>query len=134
MPLYTYSCKNHGEFDCISTIEAMTEKMVCPTCHKLSPKVIVLGHGGVQRKDPEWVRSLNGVVVDEGNRPVNTIEDLRRFYRENPNVRPKDSHPAFKTSDVDAPVSRTSDRTKKHTRRKKAAEVLRKHRSISINP
>ena len=41
MPLYTYECSEHGQFDGIKSIHDETP-MVCPQCQKVAKKVVTL--------------------------------------------------------------------------------------------
>ena len=40
MPLYTYECPNHGDFDIPLPIKCVTERFPCVECGEISKKVI----------------------------------------------------------------------------------------------
>jgi putative FmdB family regulatory protein len=132
MPIYTYECPEHGEFDEIMCIAELTEMHPCPVCNGNSKKVIVNGHGGIQRNDTTWVREATKMFDMDGHRPMNTIDDLRKFYQENPTIRPQESHPALPSSLGD--YSRPPDEVEvKRQRKKQAMEWLRKDESLTVN-
>jgi len=100
MPLYDYVCKECGQhFDTVLPLSDCDLEQLCPVCAGPSKKIVVLGHGGIHRKDSEWVRTVAaGFNRDEITGPIQTVEDLRRFYADNPHIRPKESHPALPSS------------------------------------
>ncbi len=130
--IYTYECETHGEFDRIMFISELRESLPCPECKKLSKKVIVKGHCGVHRKDSLWVKDVSKIFEIDGHRPMETIEDLRRFHAENPKLKPKESHPAFSSSlgDISVLPDKASIKGKV---RKEANEWLRKDEALTVN-
>ena len=132
--LYTYECPNHGDFDRIFSISEMESDTPCPLCGNKSKKVIVLGHGGLHRRDKgmTWVKDVSKMFEIDGHRPMETIGDLRRFYKENPTIKPAESHPAFPSSIGDC--SRPPDEaTAKKNRSKQAHALIRKGRALTVN-
>ena len=131
MPLYTYECKEHGEFDRVMFMSELVPELPCPECGNPSRRVIVLGHGGVQRKDPEWLRGVSEMFEMDGHRPLETIEDYRNFLKENPNIKPKESHPSLPSSvgDIHRPLDK---QTRIRRRNKKAMELIRKDEAITV--
>lgn len=126
--VYTYECPEHGNFDIIMSLKDMKADYKCPECGHKSPKVIVLGSGGIQREDPEWIRELDPIINDDGSKPLRTIKDLRQFYETHPNVRPLESHPAIPSCLGD--FKRPDRAAEMQERKKRAEKVLREHRNL----
>lgn len=42
MPIYTYQCRSHGDFEHKSSMQDYCEKVKCPTCGKLAPRNLLL--------------------------------------------------------------------------------------------
>ena len=38
MPVYSYRCTSHGEFDSIRSTEQRNERALCPRCHRVSAR------------------------------------------------------------------------------------------------
>ena len=128
LPLYDFSCEGCGiEFEEILPVAKCDCTVRCPKCGGHAKKIICIGHGGVQREDPQWVKSVGEALET----PITTIKELRQFYQNNPNIRPKESHPALGSSIGD--VSKPDMEQKRKERRKKALEYVRKNRAITIN-
>ena len=132
MPLYTYACPNHGDFDSVFPISDMPQEISCPLCGSQSKRIIVLGHGGIFRNDALWVRDASKVFEFDGNKPMETVSDLKAFFQKHPNIKPKESHPAFASSIGDCPRPR-DEATRKKAIRKKAIEYLRKSEALTVN-
>lgn len=138
MPLFTYECKKHGEFEAVLRVSECDNPVNCPICNKKAKKIISLGHGGIWRKSDSvpWVRSVAKVLTDNErpNPNINTVDDLKQYYKEHPNIRPKESHPAFPSSYGDAMDAGKIDKKQKMVERsRKASEYLRNLRRIEIN-
>ena len=132
MPSYTYECSNHGTFDEIMTISEFKRNMPCPSCGKEARNIIVLGHGGVWRNDSEWVRGVSKVFEVDGHKPFETVQDYHQFLKDNPSIKPKESHPALPSSIGDCP--RKPDKaTRWRTMKKQAMEYLRKSEALTVN-
>lgn len=139
MPLYDFEC-SHCEycFDAVLPVSECDDIQLCPVCSSVSSKVISLGHGGIVRTGDSvpWVRDVAKVLTDNDNPNPNieTVQDLRNYYKANPNIRPVESHPALPSSYGDAKDAGKVD--KKHVlaeRSRKGHEVIRKMRSIEVN-
>ena len=139
MPLYDFLCPNCGKEDerflMVSECDTL---QYCSKCKNLLDKIITLGHGGIWRKGDSvpWVRSVAKFLTD-GDKPnpnINTLDDLRTYYKEHPNIRPKESHPAFPSSYGDAiDAGHVNKEQQKVERSRKAFEHLRNLRRIEIN-
>jgi putative FmdB family regulatory protein len=128
LPLYDYSCENCNEdFEKVLSVAECDDPQRCPECGGPAKKIFCVGHGGVQREDPAWVKGVGQAL----EAPITTIKELRQFYRDNPNIRPKESHPALASSIGD--VSKPDMAQMRKDRRKKAYEHLRKNRAITIS-
>jgi len=133
MPLYTYTCPNHGEFDRIYTVSEMPESVPCPTCNSTSKKIITLGHGGIWRKDTAWIRDeVSPMFEMDGERPMETVEDYRDFLQRNPTIKPKESHPALPSSAGDCPRPK-DEATRLKDMSKQAMEYVRKDNTLIVN-
>lgn len=131
MPTYTYECETHGTFDVLAPISQMETTAPCPSCGRKSRKIIVLGHGGVQRNDSEWVRGVSRIFEIDGHRPMETVQDLRQFYRDNPTIKPYESHPAIPSLVGD--VKRLPTEKERFAQMSKAAkEFIRKDNAITL--
>lgn len=128
MPIYTYECPSHGEFDAIMQISEMAPTFLCPQCKHHAKKIISNGKGGVRRSDSEWIRGVGQFM----ERPINTIQELRKFYKENPNIRPYESHPGLPSSLGDIKKVPTREENFK-VMQKEARELIWKRRAITIN-
>lgn len=132
MPLYSYECECGEKFDRILPVSMCDDPQCCPGCGEPAKKVIELGHGGIFRTGDavSWVKEA--ALTLDSDRPIETVQDLRDFYRENPNVRPKESHPALPSSYGDAMDHRRDPVAEKKERSKMGHELIRKMRSIEI--
>ena len=82
MPLFTYSCPKHGEFDEVLKVAEMTPTRKCPKCGKLSKKVIVLGHGGVfPDEQPSWLASACQTLLTEDDPPLKTRGEYKAYLK-----------------------------------------------------
>jgi putative FmdB family regulatory protein len=138
MPCYTFECPEHGEFDAILHFDELEKHFPCPECGEKSKRVIVLGHGGIIRTGDSvpWVRDAAQVLTDNDhpNPNLQTIQDLRQYYRDHPNIRPAESHPAFPSSFGDALDSSHKDiKHEKEVRSRKGHELIRKMRKLEIH-
>lgn len=86
--LYTYECRVHGEFDEAMSARHMRGDMPCPECGRKSPKVIVLGHGGVHMDNASWINDeLRGCLqpqaaIETGvEKPIETRGELNRYLK-----------------------------------------------------
>lgn len=132
MPLYEYECAEHGRFNAVSSIAQFKRKMPCPTCGRKSRNVITIGHGGIFRNNAEWVRGVSKVFEMDGHKPFETVQDYHQFLKDNPKIKPKESHPALPSSIGDCP--RVPDKaTRWRTMKKQAMEYLRKSEAITFN-
>uniref|UniRef100_A0A6H1ZMX7 Putative regulatory protein FmdB zinc ribbon domain-containing protein n=1 Tax=viral metagenome TaxID=1070528 RepID=A0A6H1ZMX7_9ZZZZ len=131
MPLYSYSCPNHGEFDRVFSISEMPDSVPCPSCKKQARKIIALGHGGIRRNDSLWVRDVSKVFEHDGVKPMETVGDLKNFLQKNPHIRPQESHPALPSSmgDYEKPKP---EAVRMEERRKKAIDWYRKDNSLIL--
>jgi putative FmdB family regulatory protein len=128
VPLYTYYCKDcEYEFDEINSLSDCDRLEQCPKCGRPSKKIICLGYGGVQREDPAWVKSVGESLETK----ISTIKELRDFYQQHPNIRPKESHPCLPSSIGD--VCKPDKVQRQRERKKRALEYLRKKRAITIS-
>ena len=128
MPLYTYGCPECGfEFDEVHPISESNAPQWCPECGFLAIRVIALGHGGYQRQESVWVKDVAKSLEDPS---IKTLSDLKRFYMQNPNVKPKESHPAFPSSIGD--VQKPDKAKARADRNKQALEYIRKRRAITV--
>lgn len=123
-------------FDVVCSVADMMPYEPCVDCGKTSPKVIVEGHGGIQRTAPTWLKDVNTFFRDEsGFKPVSDIQELRQFYRDHPTIRPAESHPALPSplgSDVKKATEADIKRAKR-ARSDKAQRLIREKRSLTIN-
>lgn len=102
MPLYDYKCPNitcgdirgKHQFERFLSVADCDKPQKCPRCGLKATKIIVLGHGGIQREDPSWIKGVGQSLET----PMETIGDLRKYYNEHPNIRPVESHPALPSS------------------------------------
>ena len=134
MALHDYECPKCGShFEKIFFKDNLPESVPCETCDGTAKHIITLGHGGIFRSDTEWVKKeVSPFFEIDGHRPMETIDDLRRFYKENPTIRPYESHPAFPSSLGDVPRP-PDEATKKKERHKKAMEYLKKDQALTVN-
>jgi len=131
MPLYSYSCPTHGEFDKVFSISEMPDSVPCPSCKKQARKIITLGHGGIMRPDSLWIRDASKVFEHDGAKPFNTIKGLRNFLKKHPNIKPKESHPALPSSIGDCETPKP-EAIRMEERRKKAIDWYRKDTSLTL--
>ena len=86
MPLYSYECNSCGcEFDTMCTIALCDSfKPPCPICEGLDvKKIIAMGYGGVHGDEPTWInQDLRNVLQADGERPVTTRVELKRYMAE----------------------------------------------------
>ena len=133
MPLYSYECKEHGEFEVVSYISEYEYKRPCPKCNKLCSNVIAFGHGGIIRNDGTWLRDVSKILPEvEGERPFETIQDYKDYLKVHPNCVPSDWHPSLPSSVGDIPKPPTQEERKKKLK-KAAMEHLVKDQMITVN-
>lgn len=128
--IYDYECEHCGaEFEFIAPAKECDIPRYCPYCDNFRPcrKIIKVGHGGVRRSDSEWVRDA-GMSLEQ---PFNTVDDLRVFLERNPNIVPKESHPALPSSIGDVP-SPPTEKEFMRERKRLAAKKLFEIRRIEI--
>uniref|UniRef100_A0A6M3L428 Putative regulatory protein FmdB zinc ribbon domain-containing protein n=1 Tax=viral metagenome TaxID=1070528 RepID=A0A6M3L428_9ZZZZ len=132
MPLYDYECEQCGMiFEKILPIEQCDDGQFCPNpeCESVAScrKLITNGHGGFMRPDSPWIRSLGEFM----EAPINNVQDLRRFYADNPDIKPKEGHPAIPSymGDIERPPSEKEYEEKSI---KSGLEKLSKLRRIEI--
>lgn len=138
MPIYDFECPDcQQQFEQFLTIAESArrgDKFPCPVCGHDAKKIIVLGHGGVLRQDSTWVRGVASMLSDDERRPlpINTVAELRDYYAKNPNIRPRESHPAFASSlgDVQRPMG---EQERKDSAKKLARQRISEMRAITIN-
>jgi putative FmdB family regulatory protein len=135
MPLYSYECDCGRQFEAVLPVKKCDYPQHCPDCGLYAKKVIKIGHGGIFRTGDSvpWVRDVAKVLGD-GEKPnpnINTVQDLRRYYKEHPNCLPKESHPAFPSSYGDA-LSKPDIKAQKERRSKIGHEKLRELRTITV--
>ena len=130
--LYTYECPTHGSFDEALSVHEFKRFMRCPDCGKRSRNIITIGHGGIWRNDAQWVKDTSKVFEFDGNSKMETVSDLKAFLKANPNIKPKESHPALPSSIGDCPRP-PDEATRRRTVRKQAMEYLRKSEAITVN-
>ena len=132
MPLYTYECECERKFERVLPVSMCDDPQVCPVCGRYAKKTIEWGHGGIIRTGDavQWVK--DAALTLDSDKPIETIQDLRNFYREHPNVRPVESHPALPSSYGDALDGKPDPVVEKKKRSKKGHELLRKMRSIEV--
>lgn len=139
MPLFDYECmKCKIYFEKILPVDECDTAQDCPKCGERAVKIIMQGHGGIFRKSDAapWVRDAAKVLTDDDERPnpnLQSVDDLRKYLSENPNVRPKESHPAFPSSYGDAFSSKPDPVQQAKERSRKGREKLRAMRSITLN-
>ncbi len=128
MPLYTYECPNHGDFDILLSIKGMVKKIPCPDCNTISKQVIVNGGGGFFSTESNWPKEV-GKTLEEPS--IETVQDLKKFYENNPNIKPKESHPSIPSTigDIKRPAC---EKEAKRTRHDRAMQALQKHNRIEI--
>lgn len=137
MPLFDYVCEDCGhEFEMVLPVSEYDAQQYCEQCGGTAKKIITKGHGGIFRANDSipWVRSVSDVLTDRNGNPANieTIQDLRQYYRDNPNIIPQESHPLLPSSLGDAYDNRPDLERQKKERTKKGNELLRKMRSINV--
>ncbi len=130
--LYDYECEVCGtQFERILRASQCDYPQYChdKNCQSVKPckKIIVNGHGGFRRPDSEWIREIGEVFET----PLNTVEDLRGFYADHPDVKPCESHPAL-PSGVGDKQSPVSVKEAKATRKKSAQKHLAKLRRVEL--
>jgi len=60
MPVYDYKCQHHGVFSELATIAESSEPAVCPTCDKMSARIILLAPEIFERdKDKKMAHEVN---------------------------------------------------------------------------
>lgn len=131
MPLYNYECKRcQCRFEMVLPVAKCDDPQPCIGCGAVADKTIEIGHGGILRKGDSipWVRSV-GKILGPG---INTVEDLRNFYKTHPNIVPKESHPALPSKLGDAMYKKPDQVELKKQRSKKAHEKLRQLRRITL--
>lgn len=137
MPLYDFECNCGNQFDMVLSMSECDKPQSCPACDGRAHKIIALGHGGIRRTGDglPWVRSLNKVLTDENGNHTNleTVQDYRNYLAANPNVRPKEDHPALPSSYGDALYSKPDPAEVKRRRNKAGYEHLRKMRKIEVS-
>jgi putative FmdB family regulatory protein len=138
MPLFDYECGQCGkEFEKVVPLETYNKIQLCPNCGTEAKKVIIAGSGGIQRTGDSvnWVRDAAKFLTDNDrpNPNINTIQDLRHYYKTHPNIVPASSHPALPSSLGDALDSRPDPKVQKAKRSKEAHEKLRKLRAIEVS-
>lgn len=134
--LYDYECQCGVHFEKMLPVAMCDQKQKCPECGRHAAKIIIGGHGGILRTgdDMPWVKSA-ALTLGDGEKPnpdINTIQDLRKYYADNPNVVPVESHPALPSSLGDRINSKPDPAASKRERSRRAHKKLREMRSISI--
>ena len=133
MPLYDYQCEACGQYfeRAVPVCECDTPQYCpYPDCKSMLPakKIISIGHGGFFRPDARWLQGIS----QHFERKIETVEDLRRYYADNPNIKPLDSHPCLPSHLGD--IQRfPSEKDVKAARKKKALEKLVDMRKIEIH-
>ena len=139
MPLYDFECKCGARFESVLAISDCEQDMPCPECGKPAKKIVALGHGGILRTGDSlpWIRDTAKVLTDDDNpNPnINTVQDLRQYYRDHPNIVPYDSHPALPSSlgdELDKRKTKADVAAFKKERSRRGHEKLRELRSITL--
>lgn len=89
MPLYTYECPDHGQFDAFYRLAERADIAGCPKCGQASRRIIALGHGGIFREEPTWLDdSVRGALQDPSEKPIETRSELKKWLKDHPNVAP----------------------------------------------
>ncbi len=127
MPLYTYECPHHGDFDMLLSLKEMVKEAPCLECKTISKQVIVNGRGGFFSTDSKWPKEV-GKALEV---PIETVQDLKDFYAKHPNIKPKESHPSIPSTvgDIKRPAC---EKEAKRTRHDRAMQALQKHNRIEI--
>lgn len=82
--LYDYECAkcNHQEERTYSIIN-FPDAIPCPKCDGIAKKIIVLGHGGVQKESPAWLDDGVRAALQDTDRvragldkPIETRKEL----------------------------------------------------------
>ena len=140
MPLYDYACYGCSyEFELVKPVSESNTTDKCPECGGMAGRIITLGHGGIQRTGDAlpWVKDAAKILTD-GDSPnpnIETIQDLRRYYKDHPNVIPAESHPALPSSlgdAIDKKQTLSDLKTLKEKRVRKGQEKLRELRSVTV--
>jgi len=133
MPLYEYECPLCNTiFSRVLPMSQADDPQYChnPECSNTERcrKIFRVGHGGIRTSTPTW---LKGMSAHFGT-PINSVEDVRKYYRDNPNIKPKDYHPALSSciGDCERPLP---VKEQKSRRKKAALEGLRKMRRIEVS-
>lgn len=81
--LYTYECPDHGEFDVRLKLDKMTRTRKCPECSRISKKVIVSSHGGLECDDePSWLASACQTLLRPEDPPLRTRGEYKAYLKE----------------------------------------------------
>ncbi len=87
MPLFDYECPRCGATkEIIAKIDGFPKSVPCNHCGTESPKVITLGHGGIQcdsMVDVPWLASAVENLQPDHERPVETRGEYNRYLKEN---------------------------------------------------
>lgn len=86
MPLFDYECPHCGaKKEIIAKVDGFPKSVPCNHCGKEAVKVITIGHGGIQCDsiaDVPWLESAIKVLQPDGERPITTRGEHRRYLKE----------------------------------------------------
>lgn len=91
MPLYTYHCPQHGDFDIFLKLSQIDRSQWCPECGLFSKKIIVHGHGGIQTdENVPWLDDgVRETLQDSDNiragveKPIETRKEWKEHLEKN---------------------------------------------------
>lgn len=132
MPLYTFNCPQHGEFDRLYRMEDKPEAMACPSCGAPSRSIITLGHGGPRRNDSGWLKEVNAFFRPDGIQ-FESVPQYRDYLTQRSDLSPKEGHPAIPSSIGDRVKKPPSWKELETKRRKMAHDRLRDMRRLTVN-
>lgn len=105
MPLYDFECTKCGSrYEVFRKMDEPKE-VKCMACGNGCSQIIVLGHGGYLRPDSSWYRETGQVLSDsdDGKPAFENRDGMLKFFKEHPNLKMKDSHPAIPSSMAPTP-------------------------------
>jgi putative FmdB family regulatory protein len=90
MPLYDFKCqKCENQFELFMSINHPRTAVCCPECGGWAKRVIVAGHGGIQRDEPTWLNDqVRGCLQDDDDiadgmeKPIETRTEYKRYLKE----------------------------------------------------
>ena len=91
MPMYDFECPAGHVFEELHNIARRPDIVICPHCDQDAKRIITIQREGVQVDYPEWItdgsQTAALITPARGQRPIESRSDLKRFLRENPNIK-----------------------------------------------